>query len=129
MKKFLLILLIVVLVIIIALAVICSLNKQKIANYAVEKSMEMAKTQVMANLPQSVPADSAKILMDGITAKIKSGELDKEEVQHLVSNIQQAFSDGELDSTETVKLLDTIEKILEPAVAETADEPVEEPME
>ena len=124
MKKFLLIVLVVFLVIIIAGVIICSLNKEKLANYAVEKSMEVAKIKVMENLPEGVSADSAGMLMDRVVEKIKSGEIDKTQMQYLVSNIQTSFSDSELDSAETVKLLETIQKMLAPV--EEAAEPVAE---
>ncbi|HNR69081.1 MAG TPA: hypothetical protein PKN04_15490 [bacterium] len=118
MKKFFLILLLLILIVVIALVVICALNPQKVANYAVEKSMAMAKTAVIENLPQGVSADSAAMIMDEMTAKIKAGEVSQSELQYLANTIQQVFSDNELDSTEAVQLLDKIKEITEPVAPE-----------
>ena len=112
MKRFLLIVLVVfILIVIVGGVFICS-QKDKIANYAIEKTMAAAKSQIMGNLPENIEADSARVVIDSVMTQLQRGKIDQTQVQYLASNFQTAFNDGKLDSSEVVRLIDTMKKIV-----------------
>ncbi len=107
MKKFLLILGIILIIFIIAGIVYCP----KIVNYAIEKGFEAMENSVMASLPDSSSKAEAKIIFDKTITKIKEGEIEKQQLQGLMTTFQSSFKDQKLDSTEVRKIMNDL-KIL-----------------
>ncbi len=122
MKKVLITILIIVAILIVIAAVFICSQKEKLASMAMEKTMTAAKSAMMQNMPESVPADSAAKIIDAVTAKIKNGELGQEDLQVLATDFQAAFQDQKIDSTEVVMLLNTMNQLAQPA-GETVAEP------
>ena len=113
MKKFLLIVLILfILIVVIGGLFICT-QKDKLAGYAIEKILDARKSEIVASLPASVKSDSARVILDGVLEKVKTGEIDKLELQLLATNFQQILADNKIDSTEAEKLLQTLQDIAE----------------
>ena len=53
-------------------------NRDKILDFAVEKSFEAMEKAVVTNLPVSVSQDSARVLFDRTLEKIKTREIDSD---------------------------------------------------
>ena len=80
MKKGCIILIIIAAVILIGAGLLW-INKDKIINFAMEKSFEAMEKAVVTNLPVSIAQDSARALFDRTLDKIKSREINSEELK------------------------------------------------
>jgi competence protein ComGC len=113
MKKVLLIVLLVVVILVVIAGIFICTQKEKIAKFAIEKSMEVVQAQMVSNLPQTIPADSAKAVLNEFSQKLQSGEISEEEISTIAHDFQTSFQDKELDSTEVKDLFEKIQKLLQ----------------
>jgi len=115
MKKGLLILGVVVLLVIVVGGFLVYTNKDKLANMAIEKGFEALETKVLANLPQSIPADSAKAIFASALSKVQRGEVDQARLQKMFTDMQTTLQESELDSTHVANLLHRVAALTAPA--------------
>jgi hypothetical protein len=111
MKKGALIAIAVILgIILVAALYICS-NKDKLAGMVVEKSFAAMENAVVKNLPEGTSQDSVRTAFKNIVEKIKTHQVDKQELKTFVITFQAAFRDQKLDSTEVVQLLEGLKQL------------------
>jgi hypothetical protein len=110
MKKGCIILIIIAVIIVIGAALLW-INKDKIINFAMEKSFEAMEKAVVTNLPVSVSQDSARVLFDRTFEKIKSREIDSQGLRDLMLKFQSGMRDRKLDSLEVSDILQDLKKI------------------
>ncbi len=113
MKKVLLIILLVVVVIVIIAGIFICTQKDKIAKFAIQKSMQVVQAQMISNLPATIPADSAKAVLNQFSEKLQSGQISEEEISGIAHDFQSSFQDKELDSTEVKMLYSKIQTLLQ----------------
>ena len=110
MKKECIILIIIAAVILIGAGLLW-INKDKIIHFAMQKSFEAMEKAVVTNLPVSVSKDSVRVLFDRTMDKIKSREIDGEDLRDLLMTFQAGMSDRSLDSLEVSDILKGLKKI------------------
>ncbi|NQT26052.1 hypothetical protein HQ585_11895 [candidate division KSB1 bacterium] len=109
MKKVFLIILLVVGVIVLAVVIFIAVNKEKMMNTVMEKSIEMFAPVVAESVPEGIDADSVKIAFEGALNAIKSGAVDQEKKKDLLITFQTCMADKQLDSAEVVMILDKLD--------------------
>lgn len=111
----------IVLLIIVGLFILW-LNRDNIKNYAVDKIVTMAETQIVANLPDGYTEAQVHDLMAEFKTAMKNGDISAPEIQELAQSFQTAMSDKEISKEEGAQLLMLIEKALgkEPPIPEEA---------
>ncbi len=73
----------------------------------------MMETAVVSSLPVSVSKDSVHVLFQSTLDKIKSSDIDAEELQKLMSTFQAGMADKQLDSLEVSGILEGLKKLNE----------------
>ncbi|MBD3377359.1 hypothetical protein GF406_20190 [candidate division KSB1 bacterium] len=111
MKKVLLIVLIVILVLIIAGGIFICSQKDKLASFALGKTMDMVEGQLVTSLPDSVSSDSVRVVLDRVKTKLQDNELSEAQLQTFGNQLQAAFSDQKIDSLEARQLYDQLKKM------------------
>lgn len=111
MKKALLIVVVAIVVVILGLMALFSLKGDKLAAFAIEKSIPYVQTTVMKNLPQDVSAEEVKTYFTKLTDKIKSGKYDKAEAQQLLLTFKKSMENKKIDSEEVKKMIESVKKL------------------
>ncbi len=111
MKKVLLIVLVVILVLIIAGGIFICTQRDKIASFALVKTVEMVEGQLATSLPDSVSSDSVRVVLDRIKTKLQNKELSEAQLQTFGNQLQAAFSDQKIDSLEARQLYDQLKEM------------------
>jgi len=109
MKKGLGIAALVVLVIIIVGFILIMINREKLVNMAVTKTVDAIETAMMKAEELPVSKEQAREIMDRARTKIKEGELDPEKARKIIEDFREFYEDKKLDSEEVQKLLNTLE--------------------
>jgi hypothetical protein len=107
MKKFLLI----ILILIIAGLAYIYINKDKIAQMAVEKSIPLVESTMMQNLPAGVDKDDVESLFADVTKLAKEGKIDIVKMQGLLGDFQKAMKDKKVDEAEFNKMYEELKKL------------------
>jgi len=107
MKKILLI----ILILIIAGLAYIYINKDKIAQMAVEKSIPMVESALMQNLPAGVDKDDVESLFADVTKLAKEGKIDIVKMQGLLGDFQKAMKDKKVDEAEFNKMYEELKKL------------------
>jgi hypothetical protein len=104
------------LVIVIAAFVICTTQKDKIQNMAMQamdKGFVTMEQLIVANVPQSVSADSARAVCQKAFTAIKNGTANQQATQDFMQSFQVGMKDQQLDSLEVVTILEKMEAVPE----------------
>ncbi len=109
MKKILLI----ILVLLIAGLAYIYINKDKIAQVAIEKSIPLIESSLEGNMPADVDRDEVKAVFAAVNEKVKAGKIDIMQVQGLLTDFKDAMDDKKLDEKEFHKLYDKMKKLAE----------------
>jgi len=105
MKKFFIIFGILVVLLIVAAVVFIGVNRNKL----MATSFAAIQPAVMQQLPQSVPADSARALFDQAIEKIRAGETNPLILQDFFATFKSSMEDQQIDSTEVGVLLEKMQ--------------------
>jgi hypothetical protein len=111
MKKFFLMLGVVVLVLIVVVFAYVYMNRGKLANMMVEKSLPQVENLIADNLPASVSKAQLHQEFEKFTANVKAGKIDAQEIQKMFMNFKNAMEDKKLDSLEVKSLLESLHKL------------------
>ncbi len=111
MKKVLLIVLVVILVLIIAGGIFICTQKNKLASFALGKTMDMVEGQLITTLPDSVSSDSVRAVLDRMKTKLQNKELSEAQLQSFGNQLKSAFSDQQIDSLEARQLYDQLKEM------------------
>jgi hypothetical protein len=108
--KIALIILGVLFVIVVIVGYIVCTNIDKIADYAVTKSIDAFETKILENLPQGYDEAEVKETFDEVRRAYAEGELSGEELgpqlQVIGRSVQDAFEDEELTTEELDEILE-----------------------
>lgn len=98
------------------------LNRDNLKNYALDKLVTLAETQIVADLPDGYTEAQVHDLMNELKTAIKNGEISAPEMQEMLNSFQTAMSDKQIDKEEGAHLLMLIQQALgkEPQMPEEA---------
>ena len=113
MKKFLIIAGIVILVIIIGGGIYVYINKDNLANMAMEQSLKMVEQVTLDNLTANYNREEVKSIISNAKIKLKEKGFSAPELQSLVVTFQHATEDKQLDSLEVKNIIDQFKEIAE----------------
>lgn len=111
-----------ILLLIIVGIIIVWVNRDNIKNYAVDKLVTMAETEIVADLPDGYTEAQVHDLMSQLKTAIKNGEIGANDMQQLANAFQAAVDDKQISKEEGAHLLMLIENALgtEPTMPEEA---------
>lgn len=85
-------------------------NMEKIAKYAVTKSLDAFETKIMENLPEGYDESEVEEVFDDVRGAFDRGELSGEQlgtdIQRISVSVQDAFEDDELTTEELDGILE-----------------------
>jgi len=113
MKKFLIIAGIVILVIIIGGGIYVYINKDNLANMAMEQGMKAIEQVTLDNLTDNYQKEDVKTIISDAKVKLKEKGFSSPELQSLMLTFQKSFEDKQLDSLEVKTLVDKFKEIAE----------------
>ncbi|MCB0284183.1 MAG: hypothetical protein KDF60_16465 [Calditrichaeota bacterium] len=113
MKKFFIILGIALVVIIIGGGIYIYMNRENLANMAIEQAFSGIEQVTLNNLPADYNTDDIKKLINDAKLKIQDQGFESPGLQKLMTTFQQAYEDQKIDSTEVQKLVDDLKAIVE----------------
>lgn len=111
MKKFLIVTAIVIAVIVIAFVIFIATRGKQFMEMAVDRGFGTMETMMVANRPESMPEDSIRAVVSSTVAKIKSGELERPQVQAMMMTFRECMDDKKIDSLEVMKLMEEMERL------------------
>lgn len=101
-------------IVVIAGYFVCT-NMEKIAKYAVTKSIDAFEAKIMENLPDGYDESEVEDVFDDARRAFEEGEIDGErlgkEVQRVSLTVQDAFEDDELTTEELDEILKQIREL------------------
>lgn len=113
MKKFFIILGIVLVVLVVAGGIYVYLNRENLANMAVEQAFNGIEQLTLQNLPVNYNADDIKQLISDAKLKIQDQGFESPGLQKLMATFQQAYEDRSIDSVEVENLVGDLKAIVE----------------
>ena len=105
MKKILLIVAAVVGVVVLAGAVILFANKDRIAGYAMDRTLASIETQITRHVPDAAKRDSVKAEFSLLHKRLQEGTVGVSEVRDFAALFYTSAKDEQLDSAEVWKLV------------------------
>jgi len=112
MKKILLIIAGVVAIVVVIGAVLLYANRDKITNFATDRTLNFVEAQLMEHIPD--PATEVKVKVDFRTLheRLQAGKVKSSDVKDLAALFYTSYRDEKLDSTEVRKIIDQVHKLV-----------------
>ncbi len=86
-------------------------NRDRLMGMVIEKSFVAMGNSVIKNLPHGVSQDSVRAMINDVAGKIKTANVDKQELKNFVSAFKTGFHDQKLDSAEISRLLEGLKRL------------------
>jgi hypothetical protein len=87
-------------------------NRDRIANFAMDRALKMVEGRVIAELPAGISADSIKTEFEALHKLLQSGSVSIDEIKTLATDYQEKMKDERLDSAEVKKLVADVKELL-----------------
>ncbi|OPZ72130.1 MAG: hypothetical protein BWY83_00801 [bacterium ADurb.Bin478] len=100
-----------VLILIVVAAAYLYVNRAKLANLMIEKSLPQVESLILKELPASVSKEQVHEDFTKLAAKFQAGHIDSAEVKKIALEFKNALRDEKLDSTEAKELLDHLHRL------------------
>ncbi|MEW6511972.1 MAG: hypothetical protein AB1428_13555 [Bacteroidota bacterium] len=111
MKRILLIVAAVVGVVVLAGAVILYANKDRIAGYAIDRTLAAVETQITRHVPDAAERDSVKAEFSLLHKRLQEGKVSVSEVRDFAALFYMSTKDETLDSAEVGKLMERLHRL------------------
>jgi len=95
-----------VLILIVVAVAYLYVNRAKLADLMIEKSLPQVESLILKELPSSIAKEQVHEDFTKLVAKFKAGQIDSAEVKKMALEFKNALRDEKLDSTEVKALLD-----------------------
>ncbi len=100
-----------VLILIVVAAAYLYVNRAKLANLMIEKSLPQVESLILKELPASVSKEQVHEDFTKLVAKFQAGQIDSAEVKKIALEFKNALRDEKLDSTEAKELLEHLHRL------------------
>jgi hypothetical protein len=87
-------------------------NRDRIANFAMDRALKMVEGRVVAELPAGISADSIRTEFDALHRLLQSGSVSIDEIKTLAKEYQDKMKDERLDSVEVRQLVADVKQLL-----------------
>lgn len=101
----------ILLVIIVALSIVCYTKRDKIMEWGIVKMMETTQKDILANLPEGMTEEDAKMVMSNFEQAVKEKRVHAQDMQNIAFTYQEVYKDKKLDKDEAGILLEQMRKI------------------
>ena len=113
MKKFFIILGIIIVVGIIGGGIYIYMNRENLANMAMEQAFKGIEQITLQNLTSNYNAEDIKKLINDAKIKAQEQGFSSPGIQKLMTSFQQAYEDKSIDSLEVKTLVDNLKEIVQ----------------
>jgi hypothetical protein len=105
MKPILLLVAGIVSVVIVIAGIVLYLNRDTIANFAMDRALKSVESRVLASVPSGVTPDSARAEFAALHELLQQGTVRAEDIKDLAAMYYTSVKDDRLDSTEVHELI------------------------
>ena len=106
-------LLLIILILLIAGLAYIYINKDKIAQTAIKKTIPLIETSLLESIPADMDKEEVKAVFAKIDTRVKEGKIDIIKMQGVLEKFREALKDQKVDEDEFRKVYADVKKLAE----------------